>query len=180
MTEFIGPEIYDLCPACMATLVTITRMFKDGDMPDTDDNEAPIMHMYDAKLHCGGNQCTSREDENNARSGPTEGFTVQKFIELGVIIVPTEDLQSVLDLLEGYGLGAEIFDNTPDEKSVTLKSTQHYPETKVINCVCGEEELRLDDPWATECANCGREYNGAGQLLVDRRYWGEETGETFS
>jgi hypothetical protein len=28
------------------------------------------------------------------------------------------------------------------------------------------------------CDHCGREYNAWGQQLADRRFWGEETGET--
>lgn len=32
--------------------------------------------------------------------------------------------------------------------------------------------------WANEC-DCGREYSCAGQELADRRFWGEETGESF-
>lgn len=51
-------------------------------------------------------------------------------------------------------------------------------EPKVIECKCGEK-IELDSSWANECDNCGREYNGFGQLLAPRSQWGEETGETF-
>jgi hypothetical protein len=48
-----------------------------------------------------------------------------------------------------------------------------------INCLCGEE-LELYDPFATECPNCKREYNGAGQLLAPREQWEDDTGEKFT
>lgn len=49
---------------------------------------------------------------------------------------------------------------------------------KVIRCDCGCE-LTLYSGWANGC-DCGLEYNGSGQQLAPRRFWGEETGETFS
>jgi hypothetical protein len=48
---------------------------------------------------------------------------------------------------------------------------------KVIWCACGDE-LGLYDPMTNTCG-CGREYNGSGQELAPRRFWGEETGESF-
>jgi hypothetical protein len=48
---------------------------------------------------------------------------------------------------------------------------------KMIRCSCGSE-MTLFDGWANEC-NCGTEYNGSGQRLAARRFWGEETGESF-
>ena len=49
---------------------------------------------------------------------------------------------------------------------------------KTIQCDCGTH-LTLYNWWSTEC-DCGLEYNGSGQQLAPRRFWGEETGETFS
>jgi hypothetical protein len=43
-------------------------------------------------------------------------------------------------------------------------------------CYCGRTVV-LYDPMTNTCG-CGREYNGSGQELADRRFWGEETGET--
>jgi hypothetical protein len=48
---------------------------------------------------------------------------------------------------------------------------------KIIKCDCGESLLLFDS--MTNGCNCGREYNGSGQELAPRRFWGEETGETF-
>ncbi len=45
-------------------------------------------------------------------------------------------------------------------------------------CVCGTE-FQIHDWFATSCPSCGREYNGAGQLLAPRSQWGKETGERF-
>ncbi len=53
-----------------------------------------------------------------------------------------------------------------------------YMKPAVIRCNCGAK-LSLHHPWANEC-ECGREYNGSGQMLAPRARWGEETGEVFS
>jgi len=56
--KFLAPETYaDLCPECRRTLAAVTYLFESGEMPDTDDNEAPIMHMGDTGMFCGGNAC---------------------------------------------------------------------------------------------------------------------------
>lgn len=47
----------------------------------------------------------------------------------------------------------------------------------VIDCTCGLELELL--PLMTNSCSCGREYNWAGQLLVPREQWGEETGEDW-
>lgn len=48
---------------------------------------------------------------------------------------------------------------------------------KTLRCDCGTH-LTLHDSWSNECS-CGTEYNGSGQKLAPRRFWGEETGERF-
>lgn len=37
----------------------------------------------------------------------------------------------------------------------------------------------LEDSWSNECSCCHTEYNGSGQELAPREFWGEETGESF-
>lgn len=49
---------------------------------------------------------------------------------------------------------------------------------KSIRCECGNE-VELVEFWVNKCDECGREYNGFGQLLSSREQWGEETGERF-
>lgn len=56
--------------------------------------------------------------------------------------------------------------------------TNSYYMPGIIRCVCGEP-LELVSAWANECLSCEREYNGFGQLLAPRCFWGEETGEVF-
>ncbi len=58
------------------------------------------------------------------------------------------------------------------------KALEPVIEARVIKCRCGKK-LSLDSSWANECEECGREYNGFGQLLAPRSQWGEETGEIF-
>lgn len=56
--DFVNPHTYtDLCPKCRATLVSITDLFVDGLMPDTDDEEAPCMYLYDHGMFCQGSEC---------------------------------------------------------------------------------------------------------------------------
>jgi hypothetical protein len=53
-----------------------------------------------------------------------------------------------------------------------------WTEDGLVRCDCGAEVV-LDDSWANPCPRCHVEYNGAGQKLAPRRFWGEETGEQF-
>jgi hypothetical protein len=53
-----------------------------------------------------------------------------------------------------------------------------YLEPAAIRCCCGRE-LELPDGWLNTC-ECGRDYNGCGQLLAPRSQWGEETGESLA
>ena len=58
MANFLSAEEYTwLCDPCRATLATITTMFEEGTMPDTDDEEAPINYMYDHRMYCGKTTC---------------------------------------------------------------------------------------------------------------------------
>lgn len=67
----------------------------------------------------------------------------------------------------------------PDLKDLGLESnTRSYWTTGIIRCVC-HEEIHLFSHWANQCPSCEREYNGSGQLLAPRCFWGEETGEVF-
>lgn len=50
--------------------------------------------------------------------------------------------------------------------------------TPIVRCGCGSS-VECWDSWANQCDSCGTEYNGSGQQLADRYFWGEETGETF-
>lgn len=38
-------------------------------------------------------------------------------------------------------------------------------------------KLALND-FTNTCSKCGADYNSGGSRLVDRRFWGEETGES--
>jgi len=44
---------------------------------------------------------------------------------------------------------------------------------------CCDEWLSLGS-FTNTCPNCGADYNGSGQLLASRQFWGEETGEHWS
>jgi hypothetical protein len=50
-----------------------------------------------------------------------------------------------------------------------------YHEPAVGRCVCGRQVALAR---FTNACDCGRDYNGSGQLLAPREQWGEETGET--
>jgi len=53
---------------------------------------------------------------------------------------------------------------------------KHY-EPPIIKCTCSRH-LTLHSSLSNKC-ECGRFYNGSGQLLSHPRNWGEETGERF-
>lgn len=50
-----------------------------------------------------------------------------------------------------------------------------YP---IVECNCGNH-VTCYDSWANDCDKCHTEYNGSGQQLAPRCFWGEETGETY-
>lgn len=45
--------------------------------------------------------------------------------------------------------------------------------------LCCEKWMSLGN-FTNTCTYCGADYNGSGQLLASRHYWGEETGEHWS
>jgi len=47
----------------------------------------------------------------------------------------------------------------------------------VIECVCGSPVYC--EGFTNTCDDCGRDYNGSGQLLAPRELWGQETGESL-
>jgi len=65
------------------------------------------------------------------------------------------------------------------KEEIADPETNRVVEAKIIECVC-KAHIQLWGSWANECEKCGREYNGAGQALAPREFWGEETGETFT
>lgn len=62
---------------------------------------------------------------------------------------------------------------------VVRSYTQSFVEDGGGTCVCGRHVV-ITRSWANACDWCGREYNGSGQLLTDRSYWGEETNESVA
>ncbi len=57
-TKFLDGEKYShLCAECRETVTKVAAMFAAGDMPDTDDVEAPIMFVCDRAMLCGGREC---------------------------------------------------------------------------------------------------------------------------
>ena len=56
--------------------------------------------------------------------------------------------------------------------------TYQMIEPMVIECNRCARPVELWSSWASPC-ECGLEYNGSGQELAPREFWGEETGERF-
>lgn len=59
-----------------------------------------------------------------------------------------------------------------------------YYENKFFNRVparikCCDQWLSLGS-FTNTCEHCNADYNSGGQLLADRRFWGEETGEHWT
>ena len=64
-------------------------------------------------------------------------------------------------------------------RGVVRSHIQSYIADGGGTCVCGAH-VTLHSSWANSCEGCGREYNSFGQLLADRAFWGEETGESVT
>ena len=65
-TDFLTGEDYPhLCEKCRQTISSIAEMFIEGLMPDTDDNEAPIMYVYDHRMYCGGSSCRVEDGDED-------------------------------------------------------------------------------------------------------------------
>jgi hypothetical protein len=52
-----GKDYPHLCPKCQAAIDDVARLYKEGLMEDTDDEEAPCLYVYDHALFCGGREC---------------------------------------------------------------------------------------------------------------------------
>jgi uncharacterized CHY-type Zn-finger protein len=56
--------------------------------------------------------------------------------------------------------------------------TSRYRHPSVIRCIDCRHEVTLGN--FTNTCECGADYNNSGSKLVDRRLWGEETGEHWT
>lgn len=56
--------------------------------------------------------------------------------------------------------------------------TSAYQETIPATMVCCKTKFDCSG-FTNTCPECGADYNWNGSLLVDRSYWGEETGEQY-
>jgi hypothetical protein len=92
--------------------------------------------------------------------------------ERGVVCLKSAASQANYEAcLAGFANGSKVVDRG-------IKRREHsYFESAEGRCSCGRT-VALDSSWANTC-DCGREYNGSGQLLAARSQWGEETGEQF-
>jgi len=61
MQFLCGKDYPWLCDSCKATLDSLAQLFKEDMLGDTDDEEAPAMHMYDTALYCGGHECINHK-----------------------------------------------------------------------------------------------------------------------
>lgn len=59
MQYLTGKDYPWLCDACKAVVSEIAALYNDGEMPDTDDEEAPINEAYDRGMLCQGHTCAN-------------------------------------------------------------------------------------------------------------------------
>lgn len=109
MIEYLDPDSYThLCPACRQTLTAVTEMYRLGDMPDSDDEEAPCDFMYDQSLFCGGQRCHAADDEPE-----TAIFLLLTLDHLGGIVESIcwvdEDLWTAVDSLHAEQRPFEVY-----------------------------------------------------------------------
>lgn len=82
--EFLNSEHYpELCDKCKTLLDNIAMVYKEGEMPDTDDEEAPCNYLYDNSMFCGGRSCANQK---RGFTVSTEGRVVQTFDRDGNLI----------------------------------------------------------------------------------------------
>jgi hypothetical protein len=73
----------------------------------------------------------------------------------------------------GTGTRMEVQVRTP----YVEERAHRHTEPAVGLCQCGR---KVTLSGFTNTCDCGRDYDMSGQLLADRRQWGEETGETLA
>lgn len=62
--EFLtGKDYPHVCLGCRAMIDSVAQMFAEGEMADTDDEEAPCMYVYDHGMYCGGHECVNKPTE---------------------------------------------------------------------------------------------------------------------
>ena len=62
MKYLTGKDYPHLCKQCQAMIDRCVDAVEFG--PDTDDEEAPCMFVYDHKLYCGGYECVEEKQEH--------------------------------------------------------------------------------------------------------------------
>lgn len=60
-----GRDYPHVCIECRRTISEVAAMYANGNMPDTDDVEAPCNYVYDNCMFCGGSTCKV-EDERES------------------------------------------------------------------------------------------------------------------
>ena len=91
-------------------------------------------------------------------------------------VIDMAELETRPAALSNYN---SCLNGTHDVLPGVLKNWEHnYRQPAIGECNCCGCEVVLDS-WTNTC-DCGIDYNGSGQQLAPRRFWGEETGETFA
>lgn len=57
--------------------------------------------------------------------------------------------------------------------------TQHDRGYAVVRCDCGNR-VETHHHFLNPCYSCGADYDGSGNRLAPREFWGEETGESLA
>lgn len=78
--------------------------------------------------------------------------------------------------VQGYTVINGKRENIIDDGLQVLKS--RYMDPAIGVCDCGAEVIL--DSFTNTCDGCEADYNMSGQMLADRRFWGEETGESLA
>jgi hypothetical protein len=62
MKYYSGKDYPYLCVDCQRAIDEIATLYNEGEMPDTDDPEAPCMYVYDHRMYCDGHKCKKTTD----------------------------------------------------------------------------------------------------------------------
>ena len=109
--EFLTGKDYPwVCEKCCAAIDAAALLF-NGDQPDTDDEEAPAMYVYDHKMYCGGHSCKQTQNDEPAYfveklhiphiapSGEQQSWGVYEF-EHGVLVHALVTEQEAVEMCE--------------------------------------------------------------------------------
>lgn len=123
MKFLTGKDYPHLCPACRETVSNVAQLLAEAG-PDTDDEEAPIMHVGDNRMFCGQHTCLDSEYKFR---GVRKILDMLKHSESSVAAIklarehnPDRTLEEIADLVRELKAEYQIEDKAPTVFKVAM------------------------------------------------------------